>query len=102
MTPRQAAESKNYPDIERVLAGPVMIDTCILFSGISRRHESGLSFTDIRNSFMDEAFSKMQNILIHEAVLKELENSELHAYISERLDKNVHLLCDVRSRLLYC
>lgn len=92
MTPRPNAGIKNLSDIERVLAGPVMIDTCILFSGITRRHETGLSFTDIKRSFMDEVFSKMQNVLIHETVLKELENSELHAYISERLDINVHLV----------
>jgi hypothetical protein len=94
MTPRYDTRINRLSDIVQIVAGPVMIDTCLLFSGITRRTNSGFSFTDIQSAFLDVSLSRLQNILLHEAVLKELENSELHAYILKRVGLNIHIVSE--------
>jgi len=90
MTAKFGQRIINQTEISRICAGPVIIDACILLSGCTRRLEKGFSFQDIRQSMLDASFKRIQKIIIHEAVVAELENSELQQYI--QLSSNVTIV----------
>ena len=70
--------------IENLKDKQILLDACVLLCGLENRPNPAYSFSNMRIYFMDKSFNYFSNLLVHDAIIHELNKpgrTDVHSYI---------------------